>query len=169
MRRYFKFNQKKTVEAILYITQKYADIYKTLKILYFADKEHISKWGRSITGDWYVAMKLGPVPSCAYDLVKGTRDEFNLGRSLEIEDFKANKYKISPARKPNMEMLSKSEIDCLNYSIQKYGKLSHDELVKVSHADPAYKNASLNDEISLEAIIDSLPNRDKLREYFRNI
>ena len=67
------FKQDVTIQAILYILQKMGgvcDIHKCHKILYFADNEHLSRWGRSITGDTYIKMDFGPVPTCVYDLLK---------------------------------------------------------------------------------------------------
>ena len=39
-------------------------------VLLFADKKHLERYGRFITGDTYSAMENGPVPSFAYDVVK---------------------------------------------------------------------------------------------------
>ena len=52
------FKQDIAIQAILYILQRMGgtcDIHRCCKILYFADNEHLSKYGRSITGDAYYA------------------------------------------------------------------------------------------------------------------
>ena len=67
------FKQDIAIQAILYIVKQMGgkcDIHKCHKILYFADNEHLSKYGRSIIGDTYVRMDFGPVPTCIYDLFK---------------------------------------------------------------------------------------------------
>ncbi len=72
------FKQGIAIQAILYILKKMGgtcDIHKCHKILYFADNEHLSKYGRSITGDAYVRMDFGPVPTCIYDLFKAVRGD----------------------------------------------------------------------------------------------
>ena len=71
----FSFDPEKGIEVLLYIADKTKDIYKILKILYFADKLHLSKYGRFISGDYYIAMKHGPVPSRSYDIIKIARGE----------------------------------------------------------------------------------------------
>ena len=51
------FKQNVAIQAVLYILQQMGgvcDIHKCHKILYFADNEHLSKYGRSITGDSYI-------------------------------------------------------------------------------------------------------------------
>ena len=60
-----KFNENKTIHAVLYIAErlKRKDFHKLFKILYFSDREHLNVYGRTITGDTYIAMADGSVPS----------------------------------------------------------------------------------------------------------
>jgi uncharacterized phage-associated protein len=71
----FEFNLDKGIEAILYIAQKVDDptFHRISKIMYFADRKHLEKYGRFICGDSYVAMKHGPVPSEIYDILKAVK------------------------------------------------------------------------------------------------
>ena len=55
------------------------------KILYFSDRNHLSKYGRSITGDTYIAMTDGPVPSKIYDIFKSVRGDGFF--SINAKDF----------------------------------------------------------------------------------
>ena len=74
----FRFDQEKAIETIIYLSG-YVDNPSHLgicKLLYFADKTSLEKYGRFIFGDDYLAMKAGPVPSGAYDLIKAA-DETN--------------------------------------------------------------------------------------------
>ena len=41
-----------------------------IKMLYMLDREALRRWGFPVTTDHYVSMKLGPVTSEIYDLVK---------------------------------------------------------------------------------------------------
>jgi len=43
---------------------------KALKLVYFADRYHLRRFGRPITGDEYLAMPFGPVASGAKDLTE---------------------------------------------------------------------------------------------------
>jgi uncharacterized phage-associated protein len=71
------FNKEKTLQAMLYtathLTRR--DFHKVFKILYFADRKHLYDWGTPITGDTYIAMEAGPVPSRAYDMLKAVRGD----------------------------------------------------------------------------------------------
>ena len=53
----FNFLQKSALKRLDSI---FGEGHKICKILYFADREHLSKYGRSITGDVYIAMTYGP-------------------------------------------------------------------------------------------------------------
>jgi uncharacterized phage-associated protein len=67
-----EFNENKAIQAVLYIVAKLRrkDFHKIFKILYFSDREHLNMYGRTITGDKYIAMSDGPVPSNLYDIFK---------------------------------------------------------------------------------------------------
>lgn len=63
------FNYDKAVNSILFSLTRLGgvtDMHKLYKILYFADQRHLSLYGRSITGDVYIAMQFGPVGWEAY-------------------------------------------------------------------------------------------------------
>ncbi len=53
-----RFDSEKALEAILYVASKapVPDIYHVGKILYYADRAHLERYGRLITGDEYKAM-----------------------------------------------------------------------------------------------------------------
>lgn len=161
----FKFNSEKAIEALLFISKHApkADIYHVLKIMYFADKEHLGKYGRFICNDYYVAMNNGPVPSGAYDIIKFIRgdgyacvDDHARG-SLEV--YPKPDHTVVPLREPDLELLSDSDIECLESAITHYGKLSFSRLKELSH-DDAFNAADENDEIPIEAIAATLEDGD---------
>ncbi len=68
----FRVNWEKALQAIDFIATRRAGLtqYYIGKILFFADRDHLLDFGRPITGDKYVAMEHGPVPSAIRDLLK---------------------------------------------------------------------------------------------------
>src|SRR3989304_372932 len=150
------FKPEKALHAILYVADKLQredNLYATLKVIYFADKDHLHRYGRFIFGDNYVAMSHGPVPSGAYDIVKYVRgDGWDIGFEQARTAFavKENKH-IQIYENPNTDVFSDSDIECLDHAVAKYGKLSFSELKKCSH-DDAYDKADLNEYIPIEAI-----------------
>lgn len=168
-----KFDVEKAIETIIYIAghAPHPDIYHVLKIMYFADKEHLSKYGRFICNDTYIAMNNGPVPSGAYDIIKHVRGDGyhpcvdqHAENSFEVR--KRPDYKIIPLRNFDSDLLSESDIECLNKAITQYGSLTFDRLKELSH-DGAFNSADENDEISIEAIAATLEDGDLLVNYLR--
>jgi len=163
-----RFNAEKAIEVLLYIAQQASGVYTALKVLYFADKEHLTRYGRLICGDSYVAMRLGPVPSGAYDLIKTARGDGHCMAYLPIPDaFTIEGNRIVPRREPDLDLLSTSDIDCLNSALRQYGRKSLSELKRLSHREKAYKEADENDFIPLESIARSLPEGEELLEFLR--
>jgi len=163
----FIFNPAKALEAILYASRlaPIPDIYHVLKILYFADKAHLEQYGRFIFGDSYVAMPKGPAPSGAYDIINYVR-----GKSTVIpfepakSAFSVFDYSIKTLREPNLELLSKSDIKCIEAAAAKYGNFAFDQLHSAS-CDRAYKNADKNDFMSVESIASTLEDGDLIIEH----
>lgn len=131
----FPFNERKALASVLFVIEQLGGKvgkHKLAKILYFADRKHLAKYMRPIFGDDYIAMPYGPVPSKVYDGVKGKLDSFN-----EVLEEKGN-Y-IHSSTKPNMDILSQSDIECLLTSISENGSLNFQELVDKSHQSAYHK------------------------------
>ena len=172
----FQFNIDKGVETILYIMQNGTQptFHHVSKVIYFADKLHLEKYGRFICGDRYIAMKHGPVPSGIYDLLKIARGDsfiFSLPSELiqKTKDAFAvqGRYGITRRRDAEINYFSDSDIECLNIAIQKYGNLSFRQLTKASH-DQAWSASDENDFIEIEHIIATLENADELIDHLRD-
>ena len=151
----FDFNR--ALHALLYVANRVErrDIHKLFKILYFADMEHLYKYGRAITGDRYIAMKYGPVPSSIYDMVKIVR-----GTSIYKMDelkafFRIEDAILTPLRDADIDYLSVTDIEELNASIAKYMSWSFASMTSKSHGS-AWQSAWDNperDEIYVEDIL----------------
>jgi len=150
------FDVVRAINSVLYISERLqrSDFHKIFKILYFSDREHLMEYGRAITGDRYIAMKYGPVPSNLYDIFKSVR-----GNSFFSDNGKFSQYFsvinddiIKPNRKADMRELSKSDVKHLDNSIHIYGKMSMDEICDKSH-DYAWNNTLIDREIDWRNII----------------
>jgi uncharacterized phage-associated protein len=157
--RRFRFDPDKGLEVLLYISNRISnkDLYWVLKVPYLADKYHLREAARLICGNTYYAMKDGPVPSDMYDLIKDVRDNRrspHLDRARAAFHVEGNT--IQPKRDANGEFFSKTDIECLDRAIREIGGLSFNELKNLTH-DAAYESADSNGEMSLEAIVRTLP------------
>ncbi len=167
----FKFDPDKAVEIILYIANRVGDpgFHRLSKILYFADRDHLAKYGRFICGDNYVAMKLGPVPSGFYDILKHVRgDDLPCPVPHATESFRVegDKYVVT-YKDADLDLLSESERECLDEAIAKYGQMPFGVLTDASH-DAAWDSADANDFIDVEQIAATLPDSEALLAHLRD-
>ena len=167
----FKVSYSKAIESIVWLANQspYIDIYHIVKVLFFADKDHLNKYGRPILGDTYIHMDNGPVPSAVRDIV--TQNLFLSPKHLqEIQDsleIKSRKdyYQISAKRPPNLDYFSKSDLECLVSSLEKHEHLSFDDLYKLTHSEKCYAQTSNKDEISYYLMVDNdNPNKESILE-----
>ena len=154
------FNSEKAIESLLYILNKVdskiLDFHKLFKILYFAEKMHLARYGRMITSDKFIAMKDGPVPSTIYETMKNLRN--NIVDNHLIADFDNNfkiysKYLTEAKRTTDLDYLSDSEIECLNESFKENINLDFNRLSKKSH-DAAWDAARKEKAEKLLSVID---------------
>ncbi len=141
----FKFNPEKALEVIVYLATKlpHPTILHIFKILYYADKEHLKNYCSFICGDKYVAMENGAVPSNVYDIVKDVNGKHSR-KYFDIpskEAFQVEGYKIIPLREPNLDFLSKSNIEVLDKSIKENGRKGFKVLSNMTHQEKAWINA----------------------------
>lgn len=143
----FKLNIDKIIEGMQLLAEHQPGItqYYVGKVFFFADKEHFLDWGRSISGDRYVAMEHGPVPSTIYDLIKDSGgepddiiDKINNAVSIHTD---GNKRKIFSTNNKLPFNLSKTDKEYLLRSLKEYGKMSFGNLRDISHRDAAWAEA----------------------------
>lgn len=154
------FNKEVSLHAVLYILKLMngeCDMHKICKILYFADQKHLSRYARSITGDDYIRMTYGPVPSKIDDMFKAVRgDSFFSATSATQElstyfSFK-NRFIIQALREPDMDYLSESDVECIDESFNLCKKMNFGELTEFSHG-PAWQNTQQDRKISVKDIM----------------
>jgi len=125
--------------ALLYIIDKQggeSDFISIFKILYAAEKEHLSKYGRTITKDTYIAMRYGPVPSFTYDCFKEVRNhKFPYAGNKPIFQFIDihDEFKVRNKENPDFQFLSETDIECLNKSIEENKDKSFGQKSDESH------------------------------------
>lgn len=166
-----RFNPRKAIEAIVYIASKTPapGFHKISKIFYFADKLHLERYGTMFSGDTYIAMDNGPVPSRIYDFMK-----FAAGRSVPASNailsiraaLSVEGYTVKAKRKADPDYFSDSEIECLNEVIASHGRKSFGQLTDESH-DAAWHSVPEDCPIPVKEIIATLPSsKELLIHYF---
>lgn len=166
------FDKDVTLQAILYILDKMGgscDIHKICKILYFADQHHLSLYSRSITGDSYIAMQYGPVPSRVDDILKAVRGDSYFSKPEYTEDLSSafafvNKYIIKAKKRPDLDYLSDTDIECLDKSVALCRNKSFGELTEFSHG-MAWTSTQRDRTMSVKDILREVGDEEAYAEY----
>ena len=140
----FRFNAQKALEVILWFAEKNRGIsfHTLLKLLFYADKYHLNQYGRPIVGDRYVALPYGPVAQMTYDILKGEPLALEALEMQRLPFEVRGRYNVFPTeRGPDSSKFSESDVEALEYAWNKYGDYGFNILTRLTHNDPAYKNA----------------------------
>lgn len=138
-----EFDYKKATQAINYLTKKEGgkiDKLKLIKLVYFADRYHLRRYGRPIVNDTYYAMPLGPVGSSVKDIAEfsvflaQTEVEY-AGQYLSREPQDKNVVSLLEVDK---KVFSDSEIEALDFAYTEFGKSSPLGLVNITHYYPEW-------------------------------
>jgi Protein of unknown function (DUF4065) len=142
----FDYDMDKARDAIAYLASwspSGIDIYTACKLLVFAEKYHLVRYGRTITGDKYFAMKLGPIPNRILRLLQMLIDDPesvpDFARVLTVDPLPT--YPHLHAQRVASENLSESDIEALDLTLQRFGSKGFKELMVAAHAITAYKKA----------------------------
>lgn len=123
--------------------------YDIVKTLFLADREHLNEWGRPITYDNYVAMKHGPVPSLAYNLLKANAHTLRTYRITSLP-WKSScvaggngRRSFSPvdASFEVEDYLSESDLEAIDHALSIVLRLGFGQVRRLTHEDPAYVDA----------------------------
>ncbi len=149
----FEYDFESTFAAITYLAaQQIPELtkYKLCKLLFLADKFHLVRFGRPITGDNYCALPYGPIPSQTLNVLTAsiTGDGFGstaerakrLGEAIEL-DFQYENPRFRTKGAFDRDHLSDSDIFALNKVIAQYGEMDFERLKAITHEMFAYKNA----------------------------
>jgi len=131
----FNINRRKTAEAIVWIVRRgESNLYNAMKILFAADKYHLNRYGRPVTGDRYVAMQYGTVPSAAYAMAKAPEPGIGFAKS-------GNRLILDKGRVFDMSLFSESDEEALEHGFKEYAGMSFGDVVDKNHAEVAWAKA----------------------------
>jgi uncharacterized phage-associated protein len=164
----FGFNETKAVAAITLIAQRWPGItpFFLAKVLFFADRDHLRAYGRPVTGDTYIAMADGPVPSHVYDMVKDNLDFFGDPEAIvaAVRVDRNERYpRIYANQDADLDALSETDIATLEQSIGFCRHRSFNELSSITHQEPAWSQAPANGTMDLEKLVPE-DMREEVRE-----
>src|ERR1700736_134394 len=140
----FSFSHRKATQALNFFAHRAGgsiNKMKALKLVYFADRYHLRRYGRPVVGDEYVAMNYGPVAS-------GTKDLAEMSDFLGEEEARYAKRFIRPSESAityssvadvEDKVLSESDREALEFAWSHFGRVERFTLAKLTHRYPEWK------------------------------
>ncbi len=137
------FQYKKATQALNFLAVASGGLInkmKAIKLVFFADRYHLRKYGRPITNDEYYAMERGPVNSGVKDIAE--MSDFLGEREREY----ASKF-IAPLDRYNVRSLagveagvfSQTDLEALEFAWETFGNRDQWELAEITHNYPEWK------------------------------
>jgi uncharacterized phage-associated protein len=146
----FKFDPEKLVQALAFFASHGVDDLDTLKavkLLYFADRQHLLRYGRPILGDDYYCMKNGPIPTNALSQIQDALSPNPTGdHDVLFDEYlgvdRSHQYPRFTAKKePDVDVFSTSDLEVLGEVLTTYGATSAWKLRDLTHLDECVKRA----------------------------
>ncbi|MDE2172759.1 MAG: SocA family protein [Patescibacteria group bacterium] len=148
-------DQKKYENVVLYLCDRLGGEVrgkkKLAKLLYFADFDFYEKNEKSITGDTYKALPMGPFPISLENVSSAMTEkrEIQIDRVPVQEGYNATEvYKT--LKKPDLSLFTSDEIRMLDRVVSKYGHLNGKQLEDLTHAEAPYAGTQSGHEIYYE-------------------
>ncbi len=162
----FEINEEKALEALVWLANAKPGItaFYVSKVLFYAEKEHLNRFGRPIIADTFIAMPNGPVPSAVYDVLKGKFAYMGIAEMVpEAIRTIGGAYALTPLRAADLSKLSKSDIECLQLALDRCAHLPFGRLSEQTHHELAWTEAPINGAMSYEHFLDiDNPERDAI-------
>ena len=172
-----QYSIEKVANAIIFFVEKNIEHFgktKLMKLMYFADKEHLEKFGRVMFYDNYRKLPRGPVATFTYNIISSTDandgDDFksyidNFSDFVEIQKKDINQKnsatRFNPKNSFDNTFFSKSEIENLENIAKKYKTYTKEQISEESHSLKEYINTDMNDFIN----ISDMTENKELKEY----
>lgn len=142
----FEANHGKAVEVIIWMIRKNPVFNEARlgQLLFFADKDHLSKYGRPIIGGSYIKTESGQLK---LDVIEKVLCRCN-------------------NREPDFDYFSETDMDCLNASFEKYGNMTPANLSMLIQNENSFILTDKGGRIDYALMVaDDIPNRDEFIKY----
>ena len=144
---------------------------KAIKLIYFAEKEHLQSYGSFIVDDLFVKWEQGPIPSNTLNMI-------HLDSVYEYDKFyMPDKYKkylkkylkfgndeyriIKSIKEPDWDEFSDSEIEVLNKIIDQYGDKDANTLGDLTHKESWWDSVKYGETITIREFVKDLSEEDQ--------
>lgn len=133
-----EFQTTKDKNIIAYTIDKIGgkiDYYTLFKILFFAEKKHLMRYGDNFFNDTFHALPYGPAPTRFYDEIKVVKTLKNISKKYLSDDIKVegNQLELIDKESINEDYISESEVECIIEAIEENKNLVFNDLKRKSH------------------------------------
>lgn len=139
----FSFSHRKATQALNFLARQAGGTIpklQALKLVYFADRYHLRRYGRPVIGDEYLAMQYGPVPSSTKDLAE-------MSGFLGEEERKYAAAFIAPVdnlsyrsqQDVEQQVFSQSDREALAWAWNQFGHMERFQLAELTHRYPEWQ------------------------------
>lgn len=180
---------KKITQVINYLLRKDASSssmpeLKVIKLVWAADRYHLRKYARTVSGDQYYAMNNGPVGSMTKDIA-----EFSCQSTFQCLNDSAFQYlaayikyeknnqnaQLSSVNEVDKNELSETDFEALDFAWDNFGKYAYNNLIEITHLYPEWaihqdrlKNGQKRTRINLLDFFKNPQIDQTNRQYFPN-
>lgn len=117
---------------------------KAIKLIFFADRYHLRKYGRPITNDEYLAMDYGPVSSGVKDIAEmsdflGRQERRYASEFIQPEPNVRGGHKVMSIAPVDRKVFSATDLEALEFAWKEFGKYDQFELADITHKYPEWK------------------------------
>ena len=126
--------QKTAHLAAFFLKQSQGEMYilKLVKLMYLAERKHLSKFMRTITRDHFVSMPHGPVPTSLYETIQGCLDSGEWDKL--ISDRKEHKVSLKTLKQGfDFDELSDIELETAESVWKEFGHMGRFEIRDWTH------------------------------------
>ena len=132
-------NEKKYKHTILFFANKIRNgtlgKLKMMKLLYFLDFDYFEKYGKSVTGDFYLRWERGPVPKTAEKiLLKMNGSEIKISKRKIAVGYNDQQH-IEALINYDIKLFTKEELMMMEEIADKWEKFSGAEMKSASHGE----------------------------------
>ena len=133
------------------------------KLLYFNDFDYYELFEEKLTGEVYAKLQHGPAPRHFNDIIKELKEEGKIEEKRTAYFGKPQIRYISLTR-PYISFLNAQELEHMEETICRYGKMNGSRIEALSHEDIPWKSADMNKNLDYEVVFYRSPEMS-VREY----
>jgi uncharacterized phage-associated protein len=140
----FNFDHKKATQILNYFAIKAGgkiNKMKALKLIFLTDRYHLRKYGRLVTNDFYVAMKLGPIPSTIMDIAEIDKYLNRNYKNYALKYIKAldDGNTLESINSYDDSLFSNSDVEALEFSWNTFGHFDQWGISDFTHNYPEWE------------------------------